>query len=109
MRVVNDRVDFAKVTKTVGDLLDAAQPFQGRFADIVSGDVENNGGQPGIFGLRRAGAGRRQDQYGRQQEKQDFHGSPPQVGIAPYIVSNGGRLPESPAGKTHTPSYPIDV
>ena len=44
-RIVDHRVDFTKALEPAGHLVDAVQPFQGRFADTVSGHVKRGLGQ----------------------------------------------------------------
>jgi hypothetical protein len=45
LRVVGDGVDFTEPFKSPGYFFDSRQPFQGRLADVVSGDIKCNFGK----------------------------------------------------------------
>jgi len=62
--VVGYGVNFFKSAKPAGNLLYAGPPFQGGFADIVSGDIES-----GFFHLWLLGSGRSEQCEHRQANK----------------------------------------
>ena len=53
--VVDHRVDLARSVPSAGHLVNAGQPVQGCFADIVSFDRKHDAGKPGLLRAGRSG------------------------------------------------------